>query len=130
MDLTEPSLAARKAELIRSLDRCRQAMEVGADEVVSALDLREQFRASFASSSWQWLTASLAAGVLTGLLLSSRAGDPKTSKNGGAASGTGGRLAKVLLRGAFENLAKPALQGLLQGKGEQWFWRILEKSGS
>ena len=129
MDHPEPSLASRKAELIRSLDRCRRAMEEGADEVASALDLPGQLRASFASASWQWLGASLVAGVLSGLAWSSlsRISIPQSIPD---KSSPAMRIAKVLLRGAFESFAKPALQSLLQGKGEKWLWRILDKSGS
>lgn len=131
MDYPEHSLATRKAELIRALDHCRRAMETGADEVASALDLPGQFRASFASSRWQWLSASLVAGVVAGFALSSRA-----KRRSGAAppqgvkAPLGQRIAKALLQTAFETVGKPALQSMLQGRTENWLWRFLDKSGS
>lgn len=130
MDHPEPSLVSRKTELIRALHRSRRAMEAGVDEVASVLDFQGQFRASFASSSWQWLAAALAAGVVSGIAMASLSKHPILETPAAGKSPLAGRIAKTLLRGALESFAKPALQSLLQGKGEKWLWRILDKSGS
>lgn len=132
MDHPEPSLASRKSELIRALARSRRAMEESADEVASALDLPGQFRASFASSSWQWLAASLAAGIVAGFVWNTvnRSSGRSPAAGAKAAGGMGPRIAKALLRGAFESFAKPALRSVLEGRGEKWLWQILGKTGS
>lgn len=105
-------------------------MEVSADEVASALDLPGQFRASFALNSWRWLAGSLVAGVLSGMALATLAKPSAQSQAGPEKAPPVLRIAQTLLRGAIETFAKPALQSLLQGKGEKWLWRMIEKSGS
>lgn len=130
MDHPELTFAARKTELIRALAHSRRAMEESADEVASALDLHGQFRASFASSSWQWLAASLAAGVVAGFVWNTVNRDSGKSRAEGIKAGFGSRLTKALLRGALESFAKPALQSVLEGRGEKWLWQILGKTGS
>ncbi|MEO0447902.1 MAG: hypothetical protein AAF191_17670 [Verrucomicrobiota bacterium] len=111
----------RKQELIRSLERCRQDLGGGTDDVVSSLQIAAQLRRSLMHAKWKWLAGALGAGFVTGLFLIPRAKPrSKSSPPSSKPSGLFRRPSSSVLTSLIVQLVRPAIWGVCQKGAEKW----------